>query len=228
AGGGGAGGDGGHPLPQFIPLSPPKCEVDDSPLHGKILNKNKESLKVKLMLRRPREDLVSRGVIPPMNTPAAFYEQRQRLDMAKKHDILKHKMQKRPDREELVRQHILEDSPGNMDRSLVEKQKQLKRARIADTISDHLCQRPGPLELVKANILHTDHEVEKAVKEGQLTFKATCEGEPRKHPSLYLDMGGDESSSEGNMSPEQLSNDATAAASTAATAVLVQQLTPQQ
>ncbi|KAA0201663.1 hypothetical protein HAZT_HAZT008520 [Hyalella azteca] len=66
------------------------------------------ALKVKLMLRRPREDLVSRGVIPPMNTPAAFYEQRQRLDMAKKHDILKHKMQKRPDREELVRQHILE------------------------------------------------------------------------------------------------------------------------
>lgn len=43
-----------------------------------------------------------------MNTPAAFYEQRQKLDMAKKHDILKQKMQRRPDREELVRQHILE------------------------------------------------------------------------------------------------------------------------
>ena len=51
-----------------------------------------------------------------------------------------------------------------MDRSLVEKQKQLKRARIADAINDHLCQRPGPLELVKANILHTDSQVERAVK----------------------------------------------------------------
>lgn len=33
---------GGPASPSFIPLSPPKCEVDDSPLHGKILNKNKE------------------------------------------------------------------------------------------------------------------------------------------------------------------------------------------
>lgn len=46
--------------------------------------------------------------VAAMNTPTAFYEQRQRLDMAKKHDILKQKMQRRPDREELVRQHILE------------------------------------------------------------------------------------------------------------------------
>ncbi|KAL7639384.1 UNVERIFIED_CONTAM: hypothetical protein RMT77_009885 [Armadillidium vulgare] len=198
---GGPSGGGGGSVGPFIPLSPPKCEVDDTPLQGKTLNKNKESLKVKLMLRRPRQDLVSRGVIPPMNTPAAFYEQRQKLEMAKKHDILKHKMQRRPQREELVRQHILEDSPGNIDPSLVEKQKQLKRARIADTISDHLSQRPGPLELVKANILHTSEDLEKAVKEGQLMFKNTSEGEPRKHPSLYIYQ--DESSSEGGMSPEQ-------------------------
>lgn len=50
-----------------------------------------------------------------MNTPTAFYEQRQRLDMAKKHDILKQKMQRRPDREELVRQHILEGEDSCID-----------------------------------------------------------------------------------------------------------------
>lgn len=33
---------GGGSQPPFIPLSPPKCEVDDSPLQGKMLNKNKE------------------------------------------------------------------------------------------------------------------------------------------------------------------------------------------
>ncbi|MPC38902.1 MKL/myocardin-like protein 1 [Portunus trituberculatus] len=109
-----------------------------------------------------------------MNTPTAFYEQRQRLDMAKKHDILKQKMQRRPDREELVRQHILEDAPGNIDPSLVEKQKQLKRARIADAISDHLCQRPGPLELVRANILHTTEPLEKAVKGESWLLPAVC------------------------------------------------------
>lgn len=34
-------------------------------------------------------------------------------------------------------------------------------------------------------------------------FKSTCEGEPRKHPCLYIPFE-DESSSEGGMSPEQL------------------------
>ena len=47
-----------------------------------------------------------------MSSAAAFYDARQRLDMAKKHDILKQKMQRRPDREELVRQHILEGTQG--------------------------------------------------------------------------------------------------------------------
>ena len=49
-----------------------------------------------------------------VNTPAAYYEQRQRLDMAKKHDILKQKMMRRPDRQELVRQHILEGEQTNL------------------------------------------------------------------------------------------------------------------
>lgn len=38
--------------------------------------------------------------------------------------------------------------------------------------------------------------------EGQLMFKSTSEGEPRKHPSLYVQYE-DESSSEGAMSPDQ-------------------------
>ena len=48
-----------------------------------------------------------------MNTPVVYYEQRQRLDMAQKQDSLKHKMMKRPEREELVNKHILEGNFSN-------------------------------------------------------------------------------------------------------------------
>lgn len=43
-----------------------------------------------------------------LKTPPAFHEQRQKLERAKTGDLLKAKIQQRPDRQELVRQHILE------------------------------------------------------------------------------------------------------------------------
>jgi hypothetical protein len=43
-----------------------------------------------------------------LKTPPAFHEQRQKLERAKMGDLLKAKIQQRPDRQELVRQHILE------------------------------------------------------------------------------------------------------------------------
>ena len=43
-----------------------------------------------------------------LKTPATFHEQRQKLQRAKMGDLLKHKIQQRPDRTELIRQHILE------------------------------------------------------------------------------------------------------------------------
>ena len=50
-----------------------------------------------------------------LKTPPAFHEQRQKLERAKMGDLLKAKIQQRPDRQELVRQHILEgECPRNM------------------------------------------------------------------------------------------------------------------
>lgn len=43
--------------------SPPKAIVDSSPLQP-AMDKNKESLKVKLMVRRPHSQLVEQGIIP--------------------------------------------------------------------------------------------------------------------------------------------------------------------
>ncbi|XP_071447296.1 myocardin-related transcription factor A [Hetaerina americana] len=181
------------------PHSPPKAQVDDSPLQ-KSMDRNKESLKVKLMLRRPINQLVAQGIMPPLKTPPAFHEQRQKLERAKTGDLLKAKIQQRPNRTELVRQHILEADMGHVDPSLAERQRMLKKARLQDTLNDQLSHRPGPLELIQKNILHTEEIIERAVKEGQISFKATCEGHLARpqHPSQYVtfeeDSGG---SSEG-------------------------------
>ena len=89
--------------------------------------------------------------------------------------------QNRPDRQELVHRHILEDVPAGVDPSLCDKQRQLKRAKLADSLSNQLQLRPGPLELIAKNILHADNDsVEMAVKEGQIQYRPTAEGLPAK------------------------------------------------
>lgn len=118
-------------------------------------------------------------------------------------DFLKHKIQRRPDRQALIEQHILEDtsvSPG-----LQDKQRQLKKARLADDLNDRLSHRPGPLELIKGNILVADERVAQAIKEGAIHFKATCEGEPVKHPPPLFHLEDPETSSDGTRSPQDLS-----------------------
>lgn len=77
--------------------------------------------------------------------------------------MLKAKIQQRPRKEDLVRQHILEDI-GHVDPSLAHRQRMLKKARLADLLNDQLRHRPGPLELIQKNILHTAEAIERAIK----------------------------------------------------------------
>ncbi|KAI5697691.1 hypothetical protein M8J75_014295 [Diaphorina citri] len=198
------------PIPPQPPLSPPKAEVDDSPLQ-KSMDKNKESLKVKLMLRRPITQLVAQGIMPPLKTPPAFHAQRRQLERAKTGDLLKAKIQARPARTELVRQHILlgDEGVGFVDPSLAEKQRRLSKCRLADQLNDQLAHRPGPLELIKKNILHTEEPIERAVKEGVIAFRATCEGQSSRPepPDHYMTLDDDSRSSEAT-SPPSLSGEA--------------------
>lgn len=83
--------------------------------------------------------------------------------------MLKAKIQQRPNRDVLVRQHILEDV-GHVDPSLAERQRMLKKARLADQLNDQLSHRPGPLELIQKNILHTEEPIERAVKGNNYIF----------------------------------------------------------
>lgn len=157
------------------------------------------------MVRRPMTTLVEQGILPSPKTSPALYEQKQKLERAKKGDLLKSMIAKRPDRQALVNRHILEDVRPGVDPSLCDKQRQLKKAKLQDTLSNQLLARPGPLELIKKNILHIDENVELAVKEGQIQFRPTNEGvlgKPVDLPSKYsID---EDSNSEGVQSPPDL------------------------
>ncbi|MGH0118781.1 UNVERIFIED_CONTAM: hypothetical protein FKN15_062243 [Acipenser sinensis] len=104
-------------------------------------------------------------------------------------NFLKHKIRSRPERSELVRMHILQETLAEP--SLQATQLKLKRARLADDLNEKIAQRPGPLELVEKNILPVDSSLKEAIVDG--------EGEYSKTRDVYL---FDEDSSDA-LSPEQ-------------------------
>uniref|UniRef100_A0AAY4BVM6 Phosphatase and actin regulator n=1 Tax=Denticeps clupeoides TaxID=299321 RepID=A0AAY4BVM6_9TELE len=93
--------------------------------------------------------------------PAAFHEQRRSLERARTEDYLKRKIRSRPERAELVRMHILEETSAEP--SLQAKQLQLKRARLADDLNDKISHRPGPMDLIHKNILPIHSSIKQAI-----------------------------------------------------------------
>ncbi|NXN13382.1 MKL1 protein, partial [Indicator maculatus] len=83
-------------------------------------------------------------------------------------DYLKRKIRSRPERSELVRMHILEETSAEP--SLQAKQLKLKRARLADDLNEKIAQRPGPMELVEKNILPVESSLKEAIIVGQVNY----------------------------------------------------------
>ncbi|XP_055050594.2 myocardin-related transcription factor A isoform X4 [Misgurnus anguillicaudatus] len=82
-----------HPTPNLLPI-----------------HERKNVLQLRLQQRRTREELVNQGIMPPLKSSASFHEQRRSLERARTEDYLKRKIRSRPERSELVRMHILEDT----------------------------------------------------------------------------------------------------------------------
>ncbi|KAM7387066.1 hypothetical protein PAMA_009608 [Pampus argenteus] len=133
--------------PSKPPLSSMACLDVETPSICRVLQ-------LCLQQRRTREQLVEQGIMPPLNTPAAFHEQICNLKRARTGNFLKHKLCSRPERSELVRMHILQETQAEP--SLQATQMKLKRARLADDLNEKIAQRPGPMELVEKNILPVD------------------------------------------------------------------------
>ncbi|XP_058055898.1 uncharacterized protein LOC131207303 [Anopheles bellator] len=176
-------------------VSPPKAVIDSSPLQS-AMDKNKESLKVKLLVRRSFDQLVQQGIMPPLKTSPAIYEQRRQLERAKTGDLLKAKIKKRPDRVELEQRHILEHCDSHIDPSLAEKRRMLEKALLVDHLNSKISHRPGPLDLIGKNILHADEPIERIVKEGLVDYTSTLDDASVATPTT-VGEGEDSLSSEG-------------------------------
>ncbi|XP_050086393.1 uncharacterized protein LOC126571694 isoform X2 [Anopheles aquasalis] len=179
----------------FSRVSPPKAVIDSSPLQS-AMDKNKESLKVKLLVRRSFNQLVEQGIMPPLKTSPAIYEQRRQLERAKTGDLLKAKIKKRPDRVELEQRHILEQCDSNVDPSLAEKRRALEKALLVDHLNSKISHRPGPLDLIGKNILHADEPIERIVKQGLVDYASTLDESSVATPTT-VGEGEDSLSSEG-------------------------------
>uniref|UniRef100_A0A3B3Q8C4 Phosphatase and actin regulator n=1 Tax=Paramormyrops kingsleyae TaxID=1676925 RepID=A0A3B3Q8C4_9TELE len=103
--------------------------------------------------------------LPPspkaLKSPAVFHERIRSLERARTENFLKQKIRSRPQRSELVRMHILQETAAEP--SLQAAQMKLKRARLADDLNEKIAQRPGPMELVEKNILPVDCNVKEAI-----------------------------------------------------------------
>uniref|UniRef100_A0A4W5NGK1 Phosphatase and actin regulator n=1 Tax=Hucho hucho TaxID=62062 RepID=A0A4W5NGK1_9TELE len=110
-------------------------------------------------------------IFPPiaLKCPAAFHEQIRSLQRSRTENFLKHKIRSRPERSELVRMHILQET--HAEPSLQATQMMLKRARLADDLNEKLAQRPGPMELVVKNILPVEPSL---VKDGVTDENTGC------------------------------------------------------
>lgn len=109
--------------------------------------------------------------MPPLKTPAAFHEQIRSLERARAGNFLKHKLCSRPERSELVRMHILQETQAQP--SLQATQMKLKRARLADDLNEKIAQRPGPMELVEKNILPVDSGVKEIINDDKISDTKT-------------------------------------------------------
>uniref|UniRef100_A0A3Q0R7T7 Phosphatase and actin regulator n=1 Tax=Amphilophus citrinellus TaxID=61819 RepID=A0A3Q0R7T7_AMPCI len=117
--------------------------------------------------------LVEQGIMPPLKSPAAFHGQIRSLERARTENFLKHKIRSRPERAELVRMHILQETGAEP--SLQATQMKLKRARLADNLNEKIAQRPGPMELVEKNILPVDSTLKQAIIVGQVNYPKVFE-----------------------------------------------------
>lgn len=148
-------------------------DEDDRMSESSIQEKG-QNLSRKLAQRRPKQELIECGILPRSRVSMLHHNRMVDLKKAQLQDILKTKIEKRPNRDTLIQKNILPDSAPHAAPSLIRKCTELKRARLADDLNDKLAKRPGPLELVESGILvSSDSALSDAIKDGKIQYPRT-------------------------------------------------------
>ncbi|CAH8631415.1 unnamed protein product [Heterobilharzia americana] len=139
-------------------------------------SKNKEALEKRLRSRRPVKELVNQGILlnPAISNPDKVLQ----LQRAKTSDLLKRKIEQRPDRQYLISHHILRDDKPGTSPFILEQCHNLEKSQLKETLATKLISRPGSLELVEKGVLQVDPGVDSLIKQGSIPY-------PRVEPVLY-------------------------------------------
>ncbi|GMT36243.1 hypothetical protein PFISCL1PPCAC_27540 [Pristionchus fissidentatus] len=174
------------PLPQglpriaFLPNSTPVLLIPSSgganrltAVPIRVAPANERTKTTILVQKRPTTDEITQSEEAGDNLPST--QQRR--------EYLKRKIQERPSKQFLLRQHILHADP-RVEPFVGEKTHQLRKQAVVSNLNRKLKSRPGPLDLVTKKILQADAELEEAIKEGRLLFPSSRRELESPSPSI--------------------------------------------
>ncbi|CAL8089496.1 unnamed protein product [Calicophoron daubneyi] len=130
--------------------------------------KNKEALEKGLRCRRSVKELVNQGIL--LNPFISHPDKVRQLQRAKTSDLLKHKIEKRPDRQYLINRRIIRDDKPGTSPFILERCHSLEKHHLQSSLSSKLTTRPGSLELIEKGVLQVDPGVDSLVRCGSIQY----------------------------------------------------------
>ncbi|KAG5444691.1 hypothetical protein CSKR_107742 [Clonorchis sinensis] len=129
---------------------------------------NKEALEKGLRCRRSIKELVNQGILlsPSISHP----DKVRQLQRAKTSDLLKHKIEKRPDRQQLINRRIIRDDKPGTSPYILEQCHNLEKYQLKTALNSKLTARPGTLELVEKGVLQVDPGVDSLIRCGSIPY----------------------------------------------------------
>ncbi|KAF7232294.1 RPEL repeat protein [Paragonimus skrjabini miyazakii] len=145
----------------------PQASTEVSSLQANKL-KNKEALERRLRCRRPIKELVNQGIL--LNPCISNADKVRQLQRAKTSDLLKQKIEKRPDRQYLVSRRIIRDDKPGTSPYILEQCHNLEKYQLKSCLNCKLTARPGTLELIEKGVLQVDPGVDSLIRCGSIPY----------------------------------------------------------
>ncbi|KAF6778025.1 hypothetical protein AHF37_02490 [Paragonimus kellicotti] len=145
----------------------PQASTEVSSLQANKL-KNKEALERRLRCRRPIKELVNQGIL--LNPCISNADKVRQLQRAKTSDLLKQKIEKRPDRQYLVSRRIIRDDKPGTSPYILEQCHNLEKYQLKNCLNCKLTARPGTLELIEKGVLQVDPGVDSLIRCGSIPY----------------------------------------------------------
>ncbi|KAF8567526.1 RPEL repeat protein [Paragonimus westermani] len=130
--------------------------------------KNRETLERRLRCRRPIKELVNQGIL--LNPCISNADKVRQLQRAKTSDLLKQKIEKRPDRQYLVSRRIIRDDKPGTSPYILEQCHNLEKYQLKSRLNCKLTARPGTLELIEKGVLQVDPGVDSLIRYGSIPY----------------------------------------------------------